>query len=87
MTRMVQCLKLGRELAGLSVPPYPGPLGEKIFNHISKQAWDAWLAHQTLLINEYRLNTQNRDARTFLTQEMEKFLFGEGSEKPPGFKD
>lgn len=85
MTRSVKCLKLGVEEAALDFPPYPGELGQKIFNHISKKAWTLWLGHQTMLINEYRLNMLDEKARIFLKDEMEKFLFGSGSEKPPGF--
>lgn len=85
MTRMVHCVKLNEELPGLDHQPYPGPLGERIFNDISQQAWDAWLAHQTMLINEYRLSLIDPKAREFLQTEMEKFLFGEGSERPAGF--
>jgi Fe-S cluster biosynthesis and repair protein YggX len=83
---MVFCQKLQKELEGLEFQPYPGALGEKIIKHISKQAWSAWLAHQTTLINEYRLNMLDQKAREFLKLEMENFLFGHGSEKPSGFK-
>lgn len=85
MTRMIFCNKLQKEAEGLDFPPYPGELGQKIYQHISKAAWQAWLAHQTMLINEYRLNLLDRKAREFLTKEMEKFLFGNGSEKPSGY--
>ena len=85
MTRKVFCLKLNKEAPGLEQAPYPGPLGEKIYQSISQEAWDAWLAHQTMLINEYRLNMLEAKSRAFLKDEMQKFLFGEGSEKPPGF--
>lgn len=82
---MIFCNKLQKEAEGLDFPPYPGELGQKIYQHISKAAWQAWLAHQTMLINEYRLNLLDRKAREFLTKEMEKFLFGNGSEKPSGY--
>jgi Fe-S cluster biosynthesis and repair protein YggX len=85
MTRMVFCQKLKQELPGLEQTPYPGELGQKVFENISAQAWQAWLQHQTMLINEYRLNVIDPEAREFLEKEMEKFLFGEGSEKPEGF--
>ncbi|ASQ46508.1 oxidative damage protection protein [Legionella clemsonensis] len=85
MTRLIYCEKLHQETEGLEAPPFPGPLGEKIFNHISKQAWQMWLAHQTMLINEYRLSLIDPKAREFLTAEMKKYFFGEGSEKPAGF--
>ena len=85
MTKQVFCSKLKQNAAGLEAPPFPGPLGEKIFNHVSKQAWSMWLAHQTMLINEYRLNLMDPKSRSFLAGEMEKFLFGTGSEKPAGY--
>lgn len=85
MSRTIHCQKLKIDAEGLDFPPYPGELGKKIFEHISKQAWQMWLNHQTMLINEYRLNMLDAQARSFLAQEMEKFLFGDGSEKPAGF--
>ena len=85
MPRMIQCVKLGREAEGLERMPYPGPLGQRIFNEVSAEAWGGWLRHQTMLINEYRLTPIEPKARRFLEQEMEKFFFGEGSEKPPDF--
>lgn len=85
MSRKVYCFKLKKEAEGLDVPPYPGPLGQKIFEEISKEAWKLWVAHQTKLINEYRLNLMEPSARDFLKKEMEKFLWGEGSQEPPGF--
>lgn len=87
MARTVNCVKLGREAEGLDYPPYPGEMGKKIYMNVSKEAWQAWLAHQTMLINEYRLTPVDPKARKFLEEEMEKFLFGEGSEKPEGFVD
>ena len=85
MTRMVNCVKLGREAQGLERLPYPGPLGERIFNEVSAEAWGQWVRHQTMLINEYRLTPVEPKARKFLETEMEKFFFGEGSEKPKEF--
>jgi Fe-S cluster biosynthesis and repair protein YggX len=85
MTRMVHCVKLGIEAEGLDTQPYPGELGERIYNEVSKQAWDQWLAHQTMIINEYRLSLIDPKAREMLAEEMERFFFGEGSEKPEGF--
>jgi Fe-S cluster biosynthesis and repair protein YggX len=82
MTRTVQCVKLGRELPGLAKPPWPGELGKRIFENVSQEAWRQWVAHQTMLINEYRLTPIEPKAREFLVKEMEKFFFGEGSEKP-----
>jgi Fe-S cluster biosynthesis and repair protein YggX len=82
MSHMVQCVKLGREAEGLKAPPYPGELGKRIYENVSQQAWQMWLSHQTMLINEYRLSPIEPKARQFLEQEMEKYFFGEGSEKP-----
>jgi Fe-S cluster biosynthesis and repair protein YggX len=85
MARMVQCVKLGREAEGLDRPPYPGELGQRIFEQVSREAWQQWLKHQTMLINEYRLVTFEPKARQFLVGEMEKFFFGTGSKAPVGF--
>jgi len=85
-TRQIHCAKLNKEAEGLDTPPYPGELGQKIFDSISKEAWQLWLAHQTMLINEYRLNLMELEARQLLEKEMTKFLFGDGSEKPPGYE-
>jgi len=85
MTRYVMCAKLKKEAPALSSPPYPGPFGQKIYETISEEAWQLWLDHQTMLINEFRLSMIDPKARTFLREETEKFLFGEGSAKPQGF--
>lgn len=85
MTRMVQCVKLGKEAEGLKMQPYPGELGKKVFDNISSEAWQMWLRHQTMLINEYRLSPIDPRARKLLEVEMEKFLFGEGATLPPEF--
>ena len=86
MTRLIFCQKLNQESEGLDKAPFPGALGEKIFLQISKQAWSMWLSHQTMLINEYRLSVVDPKAREFLKKEMDNFLFGQGSEKPVGYK-
>jgi Fe-S cluster biosynthesis and repair protein YggX len=85
MTPLIFCLKLKKEAESLPHAPYPGALGKKIHENISAEAWLAWLSHQTMLINEHRLSMLDVHARDFLRQEMEKFLFGTGSEKPPGY--
>lgn len=86
MSRMVQCVKLGREAEGLDRPTYPGDLGVKIYNGVSKEAWADWLKHQTMLINEYRLTPVEPKARKFLEEQMEKYFFSEeGSEAPKEF--
>ena len=85
MTRKVQCIALGKEADGLPFQPYPGELGQRIFENVSQQAWQKWLAHQTMLVNEMRRSPVNPAHRKFLEREMEKYFFGEGSEKPEGF--
>lgn len=85
MARKIHCVKLGHEAEGLDYPVYPGDLGQRIYDNISKQAWQLWLNHQTMLINEYRLNLADPQARQFLAKEMERFLFGEGAEPPPDY--
>jgi len=85
MTRMVNCIKIGREAEGMNKQPYPGELGERIFEAVSQEGWKAWLGHQTMLINEYRLTPIDPKSRKFLEEEMEKFFFGEGSSVPEQF--
>ncbi len=85
MSRMVQCVVLKNQAPGLDRPPYPGELGRRIYNEVSKEGWQRWVAHQTMLINEYRLTTIEPKARKFLEEEMQKFLFGEGAAKPTGY--
>ncbi len=85
MSRTVQCAKLGHSAEGLDFAPWPGPLGQRIYAEISKEAWQQWLAHQTMLINENRLNPLDPKTRQYLGAEMEKFLFGGGAEKPAGY--
>ena len=85
MSRTIHCVILGTEAEGLDRPVYPGELGQRIYDNVSKIAWQRWLGHQTMLINEYRLTPIEPKARQFLEKEMEKFFFGEGSEKPPDF--
>ena len=85
MSKMVNCKKLGKEAEALDRAPFPGEKGQRILENISKQAWQMWMQHQTMLINENRLSVIEPKAREFLENEMEKFLFGEGSETPDGF--
>ncbi|MEW8507453.1 MAG: oxidative damage protection protein [Candidatus Thiodiazotropha sp.] len=86
MSRTVQCVKLKREAEGLDRPTYPGELGQRIFENVSKEAWQEWLRHQTMLINENRLSPVDPKARTFLEEQMEQFFFGEGSQLPPDYR-
>lgn len=85
MTRMVQCVKLGREAEGLDRPPYPGDLGKRIFENVSKEAWKAWMRYQTMLVNENRLNLAEERARKYLAVQMEEYFFGSGGALPPGY--
>lgn len=85
MSRTVQCVLLGQEAEGLDRPPYPGELGQRIYENVSKQAWQRWLGHQTMLINEYRLVVIEPEAREFLRTQMEQFFFGDGAATPDGF--
>ena len=86
MSRTVQCVLLGKEAEGLDFAPYPGDLGARIYANVSKQAWQQWLAHQTMLINEYRLTPIEPQARKYLEGEMEKFFFFFVSDKPAEFR-
>ena len=85
MTRMVQCIKLGREAEGLERPTYPGALGQRIFEQVSKEAWQAWIRHQTMLVNENRLSLADAHARKYLAKQMENYFFGEGADMPTGY--
>lgn len=85
MTRMVHCVILNTEAEGLDYVPYPGELGQRIYANVSKAGWQKWVAHQTMLLNEYRLTPIDPKARKFLVTEMEKFFFGGGAEKPREF--
>ncbi|MEN9559799.1 MAG: hypothetical protein RLZZ502_1010 [Pseudomonadota bacterium] len=85
MTRMVNCIKLGKEAEGLDFPPYPGELGKRIFDHVSKEAWAAWIKHQTMLVNENRLSLADQRARKYLAEQMDKHFFGTGADVATGY--
>jgi Fe-S cluster biosynthesis and repair protein YggX len=85
MSRMVKCVKLGREAEGLDFPPYPGELGKKIFETVSKEAWKQWLELQKMLVNENRLNLADKKARDYLVQQMDKHFFGAGADAAQGY--
>jgi Fe-S cluster biosynthesis and repair protein YggX len=85
MPRMVQCVKLGREAEGLDFRTYPGELGKRIYENVSKQAWQAWLEHQKTLINENRLNLADPKARKYLEEQMQKHFFGSGADQAAGY--
>ncbi|MCX7272542.1 MAG: oxidative damage protection protein [Burkholderiales bacterium] len=85
MARTVFCVKLQKEAEGLDFPPYPGELGKRLWESASKEAWKAWLTHQTMLVNENRLSLADARARKYLATQMEKYFFGDGGDKPAGY--
>ena len=85
MARIVQCVKLGREAGGLDFPPYPGELGKRIYENVSKEAWKAWLEHQKMLVNENRLNLADAAARKYLAEQMDAYFFGAGADVAAGY--
>jgi len=87
MTRMVQCIKLKKEAEGLERPPYPGELGKKIYDQVSKEAWGQWIRYQTMLVNENRLNLADSRAREYLAKQMEIYFFAESgqTDQPAGY--
>jgi Fe-S cluster biosynthesis and repair protein YggX len=85
MTRMVQCVYLKKEAEGLAFPPYPGELGKRIYEGVSKEAFELWKKHQTMLVNENRLNLADARARQYLARQMELFFFGDGGDRPAGY--
>lgn len=82
MTRVIECIKLGTQAEGLEFPPWPGELGKKIFENVSKEAWQEWLRQQTILINEYKLNPLEPDHKRYLGEQMEAYFFGDGIVMP-----
>ena len=85
MARTIQCVYLKREAEGLDFPVYPGELGKRIYDNVSKEAFEAWKKHQTMLVNENRLNLADLRARQYLARQMESFFFGGGAEQPAGY--
>ena len=85
MSREVECVKLKKRAAGLARLPYPGELGKRIFEQVSQEAWNDWLRHQTILINEYRIDPMDPHARAFVEKQMEEFFFGTGGDLPDEF--
>ena len=83
--RMVMCAKLGRELPGLDEPPWPGPLGQRIYEQVSAQAWAEWEERMKMILNEYRLMPWQKEAQDLVAKHMEDFFFGEGAALPPGY--
>ena len=85
MARTVQCVYLKKEADGLYCVPYPGELGKRLYANVSKEAWALWLKHQTMLVNENRLNLADQRARQYLARQMERYFFGEGVDQPAGY--
>lgn len=85
MSRQVMCVKLKREAEGLDFPPYPGDLGRRVFENVSKEAWKNWLEQQKMLVNENRLNLADKKARDYLSQQMERHFFGDGADHAAGY--
>ena len=85
MARMVICIKLGREAEALDVQPYPGELGKRIYESVSKEAWRQWLEHQKMLVNENRLSLADKSARDYLVQQMDNYFFGSGADAAAGY--
>jgi Fe-S cluster biosynthesis and repair protein YggX len=85
MARMIHCIKLGKEAEGLDFPPVPGDLGRRIFESVSKEAWQQWQRHQTMLLNENRLSLADPRARKYLQTQMEQYFFGDGADMPSGY--
>jgi Fe-S cluster biosynthesis and repair protein YggX len=85
--RTVFCVKFKKEMPGLDEVPFDGhPLGQRIYENVSKEAWKMWVEHMKMIMNEYRLNLGNPDAQEFLLKQMEEYFFGQGSELPPDYK-
>ncbi|MEE9332219.1 MAG: oxidative damage protection protein [Methylophilaceae bacterium] len=85
MARMVNCIKLGKEAEGMVYPPYPGDLGKRIYLEVSQEAWADWLKQQTMLVNENRLSLADPAARKYLTEQTEKYFFGDGADTAEGY--
>jgi Fe-S cluster biosynthesis and repair protein YggX len=83
--RLVKCVKLGRELPGLAAPPWPGPLGQRIYEQVSAEAWEMWEERMKMILNEYRLLPFQKEAQAIVAKHMEEFLFGDAAALPPGF--
>jgi Fe-S cluster biosynthesis and repair protein YggX len=84
--RKVFCVKFQKELEGLEEIPFEGhPLGQKIFDNVSKQAWKMWVEHMKMLMNEYRLNLGTQEAQEFIVKQMDDYFFGEGAALPAGY--
>lgn len=86
MSRMVKCVKLGRELEGLDAPPWPGELGQRVFENVSKDGWKLWEERMRMILNEYRLLPFQKEAQELMARAMEEFFFGSGGQTPSDYK-
>lgn len=84
-TRMVKCVKFGKELPGLERPPWSGELGQRIYENVSQEAWKLWIEFSKMIMNEYRLNPLDPQSHKIMEEQMEKFFFGEGAQLPPDY--
>ena len=84
-TRMVKCVKFGKEMPGLDRAPWAGELGKKVFENVSKEAWKMWIEYSKMLMNEYRLNPMDPQSHKIMEEQMEQFFFGEGAKLPEGY--
>ena len=84
-TRMVKCVKFGKEMPGLDRPPWKGEIGKRVFENVSKEAWKMWLEHSKMIMNEYRLNPLDPNSQKIMEEQMEQFFFGEGAKLPEGY--
>ena len=85
MSRTVFCVKLNKEGEGLERSPWPGEIGQRVYENVSKEAWQQWLKHQTMLINEKQLSPLDPKTREYISEQMELYFFGEGAEMPEGY--
>lgn len=85
MTKTITCIKLGSDQEAMDFPPFPGELGERIFQNVSKRAWQSWLEQQKMLVNENRLNLADPEARRYLKEQTENYFFGDGADSAQGF--
>ena len=83
--RIVHCVKLGRDLPGLDAPPWPGPLGQRIYDNVSEEAWEQWEERMKMIVNEYKLLPFQKEAQELIAKHMEEFFFGETAALPPGY--
>ena len=83
--RTVRCVKFQKDLPGLDVPPWPGELGQRVFDNVSAQAWKLWEDRQKMILNEYRLMPWQKEAQELIARHMEDFFFGESAALPPGY--